>query len=149
MREDPKRPTFFRRNGLLLRAFAVAVAALALKWVMHAQDWELVSVSPLFSAIVAADVFLMGFLLSGVWSDYKESEKLPGELASSLEALADEAVSIRAVENPARGTELLAALSELSHTIEESVRRRRQTEQLMERLERINELCFGLHDSVR
>ena len=36
------------------------------------------------------DVFLMGFLLSGVLADYKESERLPGELAASIETITDE-----------------------------------------------------------
>ena len=37
----------------------------------------------------------MGFLLSGVLSDYKESERLPGELSASLENLAQEVIGIK------------------------------------------------------
>jgi hypothetical protein len=46
----------------------------------------------LFSSLIAGTVFLIGFLISGVLSDYKESEKIPGEIASCLETLADEAL---------------------------------------------------------
>jgi len=32
----------------------------------------------------------MGFLLTGVLTDYKESERLPGELAASIESITEE-----------------------------------------------------------
>jgi hypothetical protein len=37
--------------------------------------------------VLTGGVFLTGFLLTGVMADYKESEKLPGELAATLETL--------------------------------------------------------------
>jgi hypothetical protein len=37
--------------------------------------------------VLTAGVFLTGFLLTGTMADYKESEKLPGELAATLETL--------------------------------------------------------------
>jgi hypothetical protein len=46
----------------------------------------------LFTSLVAGAIFLIGFLLAGVLSDYKESEKLPGELVASLKTLSDEMV---------------------------------------------------------
>jgi hypothetical protein len=41
------------------------------------------------SIVLTAGVFLTGFMLAGVMADYKESEKLPGEVASILETLED------------------------------------------------------------
>jgi hypothetical protein len=40
-------------------------------------------------AVLTAAALIIGFMLSGVFSDYKESEKLPGELATTLEAIDD------------------------------------------------------------
>ncbi len=37
--------------------------------------------------VLTAGVFLTGFLLTGTMADYKEAEKLPGEVASTLELL--------------------------------------------------------------
>ena len=82
-----------RRHALLLNASLSVAAVIALKLVAHWLDWEVISLNPLFSGIVAANVFLMGFLLSGVLADYKESERLPGELAASIETIADEAAT--------------------------------------------------------
>ncbi len=37
--------------------------------------------------VLTGGVFLVGFMLSGTLADYKEAERLPGELASMLEAI--------------------------------------------------------------
>ena len=142
------RVTFYIRYHLLWAALGAAAAVVVLKWFAHTAGWEFISVNPLFSGIVAADVFLMGFLLSGVWSDYKESEKLPGELASSIEALIDEAISIRDRKDSAMGSTLLSALYQLSHTIELWFRGKENTNQLMEQLAHVNELFFGLDSLI-
>jgi hypothetical protein len=39
--------------------------------------------------ILTAGVFLTGFVLAGTMADYKEAEKLPGELSCSLETIED------------------------------------------------------------
>ena len=41
------------------------------------------------SLVVTGGIFLLGFMLAGVMADYKESEKLPSELACTLETLED------------------------------------------------------------
>jgi predicted membrane chloride channel (bestrophin family) len=139
----------WKKHSPLFKAALVATVVVVVKWATHRAGWELISVNPLLSAIVAADVFLMGFLLSGVWSDYKESEKLPGELAASLEALADEAVSIHRYKNSFQGAEFLVTLSELSLAIREWFYKREHTEQLMERIAGFNQLFHRLdHEEV-
>jgi hypothetical protein len=41
-------------------------------------------------------VFIIGFLLSGTAADFKEAERLPGELSASLASIADECLIIDA-----------------------------------------------------
>lgn len=52
------------------------------------------------SVVVTGGVFLIGFMLAGVIADYKESEKIPGELAASLEAI-EETYVLAAQSRPA------------------------------------------------
>ena len=59
-------------------ALVVVAVVVALKAGAYALGWEVLSLNALLSGLVAADVFLMGFLLGGVIADFKESEKLPG-----------------------------------------------------------------------
>jgi hypothetical protein len=44
-------------------------------------------------AVLTGAALIIGFMLAGVISDYKESEKLPGELATSMEAVDDAIVA--------------------------------------------------------
>lgn len=41
------------------------------------------------SSVLSGGIFLVGFMLNGVIADYKEAEKLPGELSVTLAALED------------------------------------------------------------
>jgi hypothetical protein len=79
-----------RRVGL--SAFALCLV----KVVVHIFHLEIWSLNALFTSEVASVVFLMGFLLSGVLTDYKESEKIPGAIAAALETLSLEIQGIPA-----------------------------------------------------
>ena len=81
----------FRGNPrLLLGALPFAAAVVLLKVLAHATDAEVLNLSPLLAGAIAAEVFILGFLLAGTAGDFKEAERLPGEIAASLETMADE-----------------------------------------------------------
>ncbi len=86
-----------QRIKLLLRVFSLVALIAAAKVAVHRFGWEVIQLNPLFTTLVASTVFLLGFLLNGVLADYKESEKLPAELATGLEVLSLEikAISIQ------------------------------------------------------
>ena len=69
-----------KKYQLVLRVTLIVGIVIVLKLIAPWFGWEIISLNPLFPGIVAANVFLMGFLLTGVLTDYKESERLPGEL---------------------------------------------------------------------
>lgn len=107
--------SYLTRFRLLARVSIIVCLVIILKLIMHFLEWELISLNPLFSGIVAANVFLMGFLLNGVLSDFKEGERLPGELASSLENLAQEIRGIKLAKpdtNVVPALELVSLLSQ-------------------------------------
>jgi hypothetical protein len=84
----------FRRWSLIMRLAPVLLAVMGSKVVFHYVGWEYLDLNLLFSSLLSATIFIFGFILSGVLSDYKESEKLPGELASGLDAIFDESYLI-------------------------------------------------------
>jgi predicted membrane chloride channel (bestrophin family) len=137
--------TFFaggshKRFRLFRRVLTVVGIVIALKLVAHSLGWEILSLNPLFSGIIAANVFLMGFLLSGVLSDYKESERIPGELACSLEAIADEARTLHRTKQAPAARECCEHLLGLALSIKEWFHKRQRTRDVMAKLEGLDDL---------
>lgn len=65
-----------------------------LKFVAHQFLLEVMDLNALFTSLVAGTIFLIGFLSSGVLSDYKESEKIPTEITASLKTLLDDTLTV-------------------------------------------------------
>jgi predicted membrane chloride channel (bestrophin family) len=124
--------TINNRHRLLLRASAIVVVIVCAKLLVHFLGWEVLSINPLFSGIVAANVFLMGFLLSGVLSDFKESERLPGELSACIENLAQEVCGIRMAKHEANVGPCLILLSQLSQDILSWFHKKHRTSELLD-----------------
>jgi hypothetical protein len=76
--------------GLIIRALPGAGLVVAVKAGLLGLDWQPLEFSPLLTGVIGAEVFIIGFLLSGTTSDFKEAEHLPAEIAASLETMADE-----------------------------------------------------------
>ncbi len=125
------------RNYLLLRVSVIVAIVVGAKFIVHFLGWEILSINPLFSGIIAANVFLMGFLLNGVLSDFKESERLPGELSACLENLTQEVRGIKLAKPEAKIVTCIILLSELSQDILSWFHKKHRTGEL---LEHINEL---------
>lgn len=83
---------------LFLSVLPVVIIAGAFKVGIHMLDWEVIprELSSFFPSILTGIIFILGFLLAGVVTDYKESEKIPNEIAGSLYALWQEAEYLKA-----------------------------------------------------
>ena len=77
---------------LAARVLPILVFVAVIKIVIHYYGYEFLSLNTIFTALISATIFLIGFNISGVLADFKAGEKLPGELASHIEAIADECV---------------------------------------------------------
>ena len=54
-----------KKYRLALKVTLIVGIVISLKLIAHRFGWEMISLNPLFSGIVAANVFLMGFLVDG------------------------------------------------------------------------------------
>lgn len=86
------------------------------------------------ATLITADVFILGFLLTGVMADYKESEKLPGDLAVSIGAIADECFVLWHHQQAQPAVECLHHLMDLTTSLKAWFYRREQTEALLEQV---------------
>ena len=77
----------FQKWSLVGKVLPLVLGIAGLKTVAHLADLEVMELNTLFTSLVAGTIFLIGFLISGVLSDFKESEKLPSELTASLRSL--------------------------------------------------------------
>jgi len=106
-----------RRIFIMIRVALVAGLITSVKLGVHYLGWEFISINPLFSALVASTVFLLSFLLNGVLSDFKESEKLPGEIASCLRLIAQAANAVTIDKPQANIYQPLLAIADLSNSV--------------------------------
>jgi predicted membrane chloride channel (bestrophin family) len=81
------------RFHLLLTVVPLTLLVVLLKILFHRLGWEPIprDLFPFFPSVLTGIIFLLGFLLAGVATDYKESEKLPTGIVTALFALGQEA----------------------------------------------------------
>lgn len=79
-----------KKWNLAIKIIPILIGIFVLKLIFHKYGFEYISLNALFTSLIAATTFLIGFLITGVISDYKESEKIPGDMSAGLEALYDE-----------------------------------------------------------
>lgn len=103
----------------------------AVKILVHIWGIERLSANALFSALVASTVFLLGFLLNGVLTDFKESEKIPAEIATSLETLSLEIEAIPAYNADATVDHSMAAIAWFGQDILAWIAEHLTTEELL------------------
>ena len=79
-----------KKWDITIKIIPILVFIYIIKLLFHNYWLEVVSINALFTSLIAGTIFLIWFLLNGVLSDYKESEKLPWEIASTIETIYDE-----------------------------------------------------------
>ena len=74
---------------LLFSVLPVVLLAGIAKLSAHFLGWEFIpkELTAFFPSILTGIIFILGFLLAGVVTDYKESEKIPNEMVGSLYAI--------------------------------------------------------------
>lgn len=129
---------------ILFRVLPSIAVIMAIKLGLHYLGLELLSINALFSGLIGANVFLMGFLLSGVLADFRESERMPGEVAATLTTIADE-FQITHQRNPTRQTaNALNHIRDLANIIHAWLYKKERSSVVMEKITRLNLDFFAL-----
>lgn len=128
-----------KSRHILFKAIPLVLVVVAIKTGVHFLGWEFLTLNAIFSGIIGATVFLMGFLLSGVLSDYKESEKLPGEIAAIIATMADEIEIIAASRPEAPLKSSMIYVHDLIVCIQGWMHKRERTRAVTEKIRGLNE----------
>lgn len=106
---------------LLFSVLPIVLLAGILKVIFHFLGWEIIpkELTTFFPSILTGIIFILGFLLAGVVTDYKESEKIPNEMVASLYAILQEAEYIKDVQNCPSADGLISRLRLFVPTLKE------------------------------
>lgn len=89
----------WQKWSIAFKIMPIVLSVAFLKFVFHYMGFEIMELNALFTSLVAGTIFLIGFLISGVLSDYKESEKIPSEISASIKTLFDDTYTIYKTKN--------------------------------------------------
>lgn len=78
---------FIRKWGLTFKVLVIVSILLVIKRIIVFFNLDVTTTSPLITALVGGVIFTIAIIFTGTLTDYKESEKIPGELAASIKAL--------------------------------------------------------------
>ncbi len=133
----------FQKWSLTLKVIPIVGFIIILKLLAHQFGWEFISLNPLFSGVVTANIFILGFLLAGVLADYKESEKLPGELATSIETIFDECLIIYKNKSAKPAEDCLNHVLNLTNSINDWFHKKERTRTIMDKLSGFNDFFLA------
>lgn len=90
---------FRKRFKLFFGVAAVVFLLSLLKVTVHWFGFEFLTLNTLLTSGIAGAIFIIGFLLSSVLTDYKEAERIPTEIRVALEAIYGDASSFAATND--------------------------------------------------
>jgi hypothetical protein len=70
--------------GLIFKAFAITLALLGVRLIFDYLNFDVLSVTTLITAFIGGAIFTIAIIFAGTLTDYKESEKIPSEIAASI-----------------------------------------------------------------
>jgi hypothetical protein len=140
-----------KSNGRLIQKWSIALKILpliilvtTLKFVSHKLGFEVMELNALFSSLVAGTIFLIGFLISGVLSDYKESEKLPSELAAVLRNLYDDTLTIHKGKNSVAAKEFIVFQKDFISSLKDWFYKKVKIKVVLDKLSAMNDYYIAL-----
>lgn len=128
MSASPGRPsivhTVHERLGLVAKAAIIVLFLVVLKLVAHERGWEFIETLSLITSLLGGVAFTLAILLSGTLSDFKESERMVGELATYIRRLRADLKLV--ARDAATGQEYERHLRELVRVLNVNFRRETQ-----------------------
>jgi hypothetical protein len=87
-----------KKYGLIATALAIAILLLIVRMIIDTLGYDVITVNTVIGSFVGAAIFTIAIILAGTITDFKESEKIPGELASAITNLYQDSRLIQLVD---------------------------------------------------
>ena len=111
-----------RKYRIVLRVLVIVGVLLGIRALIDFFNLDVASASTMVSALVGGVIFTIAIIFTGTLSDYKESEKIPGELASSIKAIYQDSKIVQ-VNDEKIVTDMRSHVKELLHVINSDFKR--------------------------
>ena len=121
--------------GLIPLMMMVAI----LKLLSHKLGLEVMELNALLTSLVAGVIFLIGFLIAGVLSDYKESEKIPSEIVAALKTLYDDAYTLYRTIKSEKSHPFIEQQKLLAHSLIDWLHKKERTQSILNKITDMND----------
>jgi len=138
---------YYQKWSIALKVIPILILITLMKFMAHKFGWEIMELNALFTSLVAGTIFLIGFLISGVLSDYKESEKLPSELSASLTTLLDDTYTILKSKNSDTALQFIEFQKSFINSLTDWFYKKERTQTLLKKIGQMNDFFVLFENS--
>ncbi len=130
---------FWHKWSIAFRIMPLVILVGILKFLSHKFGFEVMELNSLFTSLVAGTIFLIGFLIAGVLSDYKESEKIPSELSASIKALFDDTHTIYKIKNADSALQFIEYQKSFITSLMDWFYKKERTQEILNKISMMND----------
>ena len=134
----------WQKWSIAFKIMPLVILVAILKFVSHKYGLEVMELNALFTSLVAGTIFLIGFLISGVLSDYKESEKIPSELAASIKSLFDDTYTIYKGKNSTAAHQFIEFQKSFVSSLTDWFYKKERTQSILKKISMMNDFLIEL-----
>jgi hypothetical protein len=134
----------WQKWSIAFKIMPLVITIAMLKFLSHKFGFEVMELNALFTSLVAGTIFLIGFLISGVLSDYKESEKIPSEISASIKTLFDDAYTIYKGKNSDTAYKFIEFQKSFINSLMDWFYKKERTQSMLKKISMMNDFIIEL-----
>src|SRR5512136_2919499 len=89
---------FVKKWGIIGRSLGITGVLVIFRLIFDFAQLDIIALTTLLTAFIGGAIFTVAIIFTGTLADFKESEKIPGDLAASLLTLFQDADLLRAAD---------------------------------------------------
>ena len=134
--------SFKKKWGIMAKAVILMLMLLAIRTLIDLNGYDTVPITPVVGAFITGAIFTIAIIFTGTFTDFKESEKVGGDIAASLKALYNDS-RVLPLNDDAPTRVFRAHLRDLHRTISNGLRENRFS------LPEVNRAMDTLNNDIR
>ena len=134
----------WQKWAIAIKVMPLVLTVTLLKFLSHRFGLEVMELNALFTSLIGGTIFLIGFLISGVLSDYKESEKLPSDVAASLKTLSDDAYTIYKSKNSEAAFKFIEFQKPFINSLIDWFYKKEKTQSMLKKISGLNDFFIAM-----